>query len=86
MRKPLVVFRAPCKTHNLSERAKGMDIVFPTEGAGSLSGSESRLFRELVEAIRDIRFGSVLLVIHDNRLVEIQKTKKVRVAGSRDDN
>lgn len=63
-----------------------MKIAFSGQDTGGLSGSESRLLHELIEAIRDIRYGSVLLVIHDNRLVEIQKTKKVRVAGSRDDN
>jgi len=59
-----------------------MDIALPGKNSAALSGSESRLLRELIEAIRDIRYGSVLLVIHENRLVEIQKTKKVRVPGS----
>lgn len=58
-----------------------MNIAFSGEGASSLSETESRLLGELIEAIRDIRYGSVLLVIHDNRLVEIQKTRKIRMAG-----
>lgn len=61
-----------------------MDIPFPNHATAGLSASESQLLRELVEAIREIRYGSVLLVIHENRLVEIQKTKKVRAVGSRD--
>lgn len=61
-----------------------MNIPFPKEISAGLSASESQLLRELFEAIRDIRYGSVLLVIHENRLVEIQKTKKVRAAGSRE--
>lgn len=63
-----------------------MDIASSGEGKGGLSGSESQLLREVLEAIRDIRYGSVVLVIHDHRLVEIQKTKKVRVAGTREEN
>ncbi len=44
-----------------------------------LSASESRLLRELVEAMRSIRYGSISLTIHDGRLVEMQETKKIRM-------
>lgn len=60
--------------------------TFSRKSDNGLSGAESRLLGKLIEAIRDIRCGSMLLVIHDNRLVEIQRTTKVRSAGSHDDN
>jgi hypothetical protein len=47
-----------------------------------LSQSESRLLHELIEAMRDIRYGSISLTIHEGRLVEVQKTKKIRVSSS----
>ncbi|HTX77803.1 MAG TPA: YezD family protein [Terracidiphilus sp.] len=47
-----------------------------------LSVTESRLLRELIEAMRDIRYGSILLTIHDGRVVEVLKTKKIRMPAS----
>jgi hypothetical protein len=44
----------------------------------SLSGEERELIGEVVRALRSIRFGSVGLTIHEGRLVEIQKTEKIR--------
>jgi hypothetical protein len=43
-----------------------------------LSLEEQELVNEVVRALRTIRFGSVSLTVHDGRLVEIQKTEKIR--------
>lgn len=43
-----------------------------------LSPGEGELLRELVRAPRTIRYGFVVLTVHDGRLVEIQKTEKIR--------
>ncbi len=45
------------------------------------STSERELLRELVRALRTIRYGSVVLTLHDGRLVEIHKTEKIRKNG-----
>jgi hypothetical protein len=42
------------------------------------SESERDLLRELTVAIRGIRYGSVVLTIHDGRLVEVSKTERIR--------
>lgn len=44
----------------------------------SLSAEERELVREIVRAMRSIRFGSIALTIHEGSLVEIQKTEKIR--------
>lgn len=44
----------------------------------SLSADERELIREVVCAVRSIRFGSIALTIHEGALVEIQKTEKIR--------
>lgn len=62
-----------------------MSIFISNEHASDLSASESRLLRELIEAMRNIRYGSILLTIHNGRLVEVQKTNKIRVDNSNDD-
>jgi hypothetical protein len=34
--------------------------------------------REILEAVRAIRFGSVEVVIHDSKVVQVIRTEKVR--------
>jgi hypothetical protein len=36
------------------------------------------LLRELVDALRSIRYGAVELVIHDGRVVQLERREKVR--------
>jgi hypothetical protein len=38
--------------------------------------------REILDAVRGIRFGSVEIVIHDSRVVQVIRTEKVRVDES----
>jgi hypothetical protein len=38
------------------------------------------LLAQIAEAIRTIRFGSVQILIHDGRVVQIEKAERVRVA------
>ncbi len=47
----------------------------------ALSQSEQELLREVLHALRTIRYGSVVLTVHDGRLVEIHKTEKIRKSG-----
>ena len=35
--------------------------------------------REILEAVRGIKFGSVEVVIHDSRVVQVVRTEKVRL-------
>ena len=35
--------------------------------------------REILQAIREVRFGTVEIVVHDGRVMEIRQTKKVRI-------
>jgi hypothetical protein len=39
---------------------------------------EKELLRELVHDLRTIRYGSIVLVMHEGRLVEISKTVRIR--------
>jgi hypothetical protein len=53
------------------------------EGAGEvldapLQSGERELLRELVQSIRTIRYGSIVLVMHEGRLVEVTKTVRIR--------
>ncbi len=47
-----------------------------------LSPTERQLVTELVLALRKIRYGSVVLTVHDGRIVEISKTERIRKTPS----
>ena len=49
---------------------------------GSLE-KEQPVLRELVKLLRGIRFGTVVLTVHDGRVVEIHRTEKIRVPSPR---
>lgn len=42
------------------------------------SEAEIRVAEEIMKAIREIRYGSVQITIHDSKVVQIDKTEKVR--------
>jgi hypothetical protein len=43
-----------------------------------LQSGEKELRRELVQSLRTIRYGSIVLVMHEGRLVEVSKTVRIR--------
>jgi hypothetical protein len=50
------------------------------EGDG-FSDVEQELLNEIIRALRSIRYGSIVLTVHEGRLVELQKTERIRSAG-----
>jgi hypothetical protein len=44
-----------------------------------LASDEQRELRVVAEALRSIRYGSVVLTIHEGRLVELTKTVRSRL-------
>ena len=42
---------------------------------------EQQLLGEIQKALKSIRYGSIQLVIHDGRLVEITKTVRSRISS-----
>jgi hypothetical protein len=49
----------------------------------ALSSNESQILRELAEGIREIAYGSIVLVVHAGRLVEVSKTVRIRASRTR---
>ncbi len=41
--------------------------------------NEEELVREILRAVRGIRFGSVQIIIQDGRVIQIDKTEKLRL-------
>ncbi len=41
------------------------------------------LVARILEAIRSIEYGAVQITIHDSRVVQIEKTEKIKMGGNR---
>lgn len=49
--------------------------------AGADRGELSQAERGILDAVREVRYGSVEVVIHDSRVVQIETREKVRLGG-----
>ncbi len=47
-----------------------------TQSVSVWDGSEVE--REILKALRDIQYGSVEITIHDSKVVQVERTEKVR--------
>ena len=43
---------------------------------------EARVLEEVRQAINSIKYGCVQIVLHDSKVVQIEKTEKIRMAGN----
>jgi hypothetical protein len=59
-----------------------MSVVNIANSQKNLTASETELLREVDLALRTIRYGSVVLTVHDGRLVEVNKTERIRNSGT----
>ncbi len=64
-----------------SWRAARMKMTTTSKGMPepNLSDNEHEMLRQLIVALRSLRYGSVVLTVHDGQLVEIQKIEKIRM-------
>ena len=46
------------------------------------SDEEEKIQREILSAIKNIRYGSVEIIIHDSKVVQIERKEKVRFSDS----
>jgi hypothetical protein len=44
---------------------------------------ERELLQEVLRALRVIRYGSVVITVHDGHIVEIQKTERIRKGSAK---
>jgi hypothetical protein len=61
---------------------KGMSATSIADWQKGLSAAEAELLREVALALRSIRYGSVVLTVHDGRIVELNKTERIRKNGA----
>jgi hypothetical protein len=61
---------------------KGMSATSITDWQKGLTAGEAELLQEVALALRTIRYGSVVLTVHDGRIVELNKTERIRKSGT----
>ena len=49
-----------------------------------LTDAKDPLLKEVAKAIREIKYGAVLITIHDSKVVQIEKTEKMRMQHNKD--
>jgi hypothetical protein len=52
----------------------------------ALLANEDELLRQAFQALRAIRYGSIVLVKHEGRLVEVSKTVRIRMGRTANQN
>lgn len=43
------------------------------------SNNDPRIEQTILQALKDLRFGSVEIIVHDSKVVQIERREKVRV-------
>jgi len=43
------------------------------------SDDDPRIEQTILQALKDLRFGSVEIIVHDSKVVQIERREKVRV-------
>jgi hypothetical protein len=59
-----------------------MSVTRITNWHEDLTAGEAELLHEVTLALRTIRYGSVVLTVHDGRIVELNKTERIRKNGT----
>ncbi len=44
------------------------------------------LEQQILQAIKNVRYGSVEIIIHDSQVVQIERKEKIRVPHAREEN
>lgn len=57
-----------------------------TQRSLDTSAADASLLREIQNALRDLRYGSVEITVHDSRVVQIERKEKYRLNESRKSN
>ena len=70
--------RVGAKSKVRPDEEEFMSTVTTQDWQQDLSTPERELLREVALALRSIRYGSVTLMVHDGRIVELNKTERVR--------
>jgi hypothetical protein len=55
------------------------EVPAPPSGPTSLDADELEVIRRVHDSLRSIRFGTVLIVVQDGKVVQIETAEKIRL-------
>jgi hypothetical protein len=70
--------RSDRKESNFGNPGSQLEATVADASETGLDSSEEELLREAIRSLQAIRYGSVVLVKHDGRLVEVTTTVRIR--------
>ena len=56
-----------------------MDTPLQQHSNGLADETHRHLTQKILRAIQEIRYGSVEIIIHDSRIVQIERKEKIRI-------
>lgn len=59
------------------------NLATTTAKPAGLTSEEEEVLAKVLEALRQIKFGYIQITIQDGRVVQIDRTEKQRLSGSR---
>ena len=63
-----------------SEAAREYEMNAPLQQANAfLDETHRQLTQQILRALQEIRYGSVEIVIHDSKVVQIERKEKIRI-------
>jgi hypothetical protein len=68
----------PAHKQNQGSDGSSEKSTAPFDELEVLLDGERELVRELIRALREIRYGSIVLTVHDGQVVEINKSIRIR--------
>jgi hypothetical protein len=51
----------------------------PPVNKGSHAAADDPALRQILQSVRDLRFGSLEIIVHEGRIVQIERREKLRV-------
>ena len=65
---------------DLSETLREKKMEIPLQQANGFVGETNhQLTQQILRALQEIRYGSVEIVIHDSKVVQIERKEKIRI-------
>ena len=53
--------------------------TLPQHPNGLVDETHRQLTRQILQALQEIRYGSVEIIIHDSQVVQIERKEKIRI-------
>ncbi len=57
--------------------------IKPGEGGSSFTTARNALEDQILRTLREVKFGSVEITVHEGRVVQVERREKIRISEGR---